>query len=129
MACVYVCFPVFHTGNNQFLFSRCKLCLFYTAAKIRACEHLQKFCEHEQASTHLIFASNSSKGQIFRALSNWIGPFHIPLSETRILDLNPRRRAFYQSLHIRSPPPPGFGHLPLEAVSRSVVPCQVSILT
>ena len=25
--------------------------------KIRACEHLQKFFEHEQASTHLIFAS------------------------------------------------------------------------
>ena len=30
--------------------------------KIRACEHLQKFCEHEQASAHLIFVSNSSKG-------------------------------------------------------------------
>ena len=43
--------------------------------KIRACEHLQKFCEHEQASTHLIFASNSSKGQILRALSNWMGPY------------------------------------------------------
>ena len=27
--------------------------------KIRACEHLQKVCEHEQASTHQIFASNS----------------------------------------------------------------------
>ena len=38
--------------------------------KIRVCEHLQKFCEHEQASTHVIFASNSSKGQILRALSD-----------------------------------------------------------
>ena len=38
--------------------------------KIRACEHLQKFCEREQANTHRIFASNSSKGQISRALSN-----------------------------------------------------------
>ena len=28
-----------------------------TLRKIRACEHLQNFCEHEQASTHLIFAS------------------------------------------------------------------------
>ena len=46
--------------------------------KIRACEQLQKFCEHEQASTHLIFASNSSKGQILRALSNWMGPFDTP---------------------------------------------------
>ena len=46
--------------------------------KIRACEQLQKFCEHEQASTHLIFASNSSKGQILRALSNWMGPFVTP---------------------------------------------------
>ena len=35
-------------------------------------------CEHEQASTHLIFASNSSKGQILRALSNWMGPFDTP---------------------------------------------------
>ena len=30
------------------------------------CEQLQKFCEREQASTHLIFASNVSKGQILR---------------------------------------------------------------
>ena len=43
--------------------------------KIRACEQLQKFCEHEQASTHPIFARNPSKGQILRALSNWIGQF------------------------------------------------------
>ena len=46
--------------------------------KIRACEHLPKFCEHEQASTHLISASNSSKGQILRALSNLMGPFDTP---------------------------------------------------
>ena len=46
--------------------------------KIRACEHLQKFCEHEQASSHLFFASNSNKGQILRALSNWMGPFDTP---------------------------------------------------
>ena len=46
--------------------------------KIRACEQLQKFCEHKQASTHLIFASNSSKGKILRSLSNWMGPFYTP---------------------------------------------------
>jgi len=45
---------------------------------IRACEQLQKFCEHEQASTHLIIASNSSGGQVLRALSNLMGPFDIP---------------------------------------------------
>jgi len=38
--------------------------------KIRACEQKQNFCEHEQASTHVIFASNSSKGQILRAPLN-----------------------------------------------------------
>ena len=48
--------------------------------KIRASEHLEKFCEHEQASTHLIFASSSSKGQILRALSNWMGPIDTPTS-------------------------------------------------
>ena len=43
-------------------------CLFLRA---RACDkQLQKFCEHDQANTHLIFASNSSKGQILRALLN-----------------------------------------------------------
>ena len=47
--------------------------------KIRACEHLQKFCDHEQESTHLIFASNSSKRKILRALSNSIGPFDNPI--------------------------------------------------
>ena len=46
--------------------------------KIRACEHLEKFCEHEQASTHLIFASNSSEGQILRTLLNWMGPLDTP---------------------------------------------------
>ena len=71
------CFPVFHTGNIVFSVSFCFRDANYAYAtregsltKIRAREHLKKFCEHEQASTHLIFASNSSKGQILRALSN-----------------------------------------------------------
>ena len=46
--------------------------------RMRACERLQKFCEHEQASTRVIFASNSSKGHIFRAPLNWMGPFDTP---------------------------------------------------
>ena len=33
--------------------------------RTRACEQLQKFCEHEQASTCVIFASNLRIGQIF----------------------------------------------------------------
>ena len=32
--------------------------------RMRACEQLQKFLEYEKASTRVIFASNSSKGQI-----------------------------------------------------------------
>jgi len=46
--------------------------------RIWAYERLQKFCEREQASAHLIFASNSSKDQIFQALLNWMGPFDTP---------------------------------------------------
>ena len=48
--------------------------------RIRAYEQLQKFCEHEQASTPLNFASKSSKGQILRALKNFKGPFDTPIS-------------------------------------------------
>ena len=79
------CFPVSHTRN---IVRFCIQDANYACAtrqgiltKIRACEHLQNFCEHEQASTHLIFASNSSKGQILRALSNWMGPFNTPTWE------------------------------------------------
>ena len=43
--------------------------------RIRACELWQKFCKHEQPSTHPIFVSNFSRGQILRALSKWMGPF------------------------------------------------------
>ena len=67
------CLPVSHAGN---IVSSVRFCFQdsnYAYAtqqgiltKIRACEHLQKFCDHEQASTHLIFASNSSKGQILK---------------------------------------------------------------
>lgn len=49
-----------------------------TQQRIRACEQLQTFCENEQASTHLIFARNWSKGKILQALSNWMGPYYIP---------------------------------------------------
>ena len=79
------CFPVSHTGNIVSSVSFCFQDANYAYAtrqgiltKIRACEHLQKFCEHEQASSSLIFASNLSKGQILRALSNWMGPFDTP---------------------------------------------------
>ena len=78
---MFTMFPSFqhrkYCFQCQFMFSRCKLCLGYTT-KIRASKHLQNFCELEQAGAHLIFASNSSKGQILQALSNWMGPFDSP---------------------------------------------------
>ena len=48
------------------------------STRIRACEQLQKFCEHEQVSTRLNFASKSSKGQILRALGDFQAPFNTP---------------------------------------------------
>ena len=39
---------------------------------------MQKFGEHEQASTHLNFASKSSKGKILQAVKNFNGPFITP---------------------------------------------------
>ena len=79
------CFPVSNTGNIVSSVSFCFQDANYACAtrqgiltKIRACQHLQNFCEHEQVSTHLIFASNKKKGQILRALSNWMGPFDTP---------------------------------------------------
>ena len=58
--------------------------------KIRACERLQKFFEHKQASTPLIFASNLSKGQTLRALSNWLGPFDTPCYVNQVRKKSPR---------------------------------------
>ena len=56
--------------------------------RIRACEQLQKFCEHEQASTRLSFASKSSKGQILRAVENFydhsIPLIYIGLTENQV---------------------------------------------
>ena len=43
-----------------------------------AAEQWRKFCEHEQMSTRLIFASSSSNSQILRVLLNCIGPFDTP---------------------------------------------------
>ena len=39
---------------------------------------MQKFGEHEQASTRLNFASKSSKGKILQAVKNFNGPFITP---------------------------------------------------
>ena len=49
-----------------------------TTTRKRACEQLQKFGDHEQASTRLNFASKSSKGKILRAVKNFNGPFITP---------------------------------------------------
>ena len=57
------CFPVSHTENIVSSVSFCFQDASYAynrrqgiLTKIRACEHLHKFCKHEQASTHLIFS-------------------------------------------------------------------------
>ena len=49
-----------------------------TLTRIRACKQLRNVCEHEQASTPLLFASTSSKSHILRALENFKGPFDTP---------------------------------------------------
>ena len=66
----------------QLLFSRCKYAYATRQGiltKIRACEHLQKFGEHEQTSEHSCnFCKQFKKGQILRALSNWMRPLDTP---------------------------------------------------
>ena len=57
----------------------------------RACEQLQKFWEHEQASTRLNLANKSSKGKILRAVKNFNGPFITPC-----FDLNSNGAALAQ---------------------------------
>ena len=55
---------------------------------IRACEQLQEFCEHEQASTSLNFASKSSKGQILRVIENFYDhsiPLRVGLETSGVL--------------------------------------------
>ena len=65
----------------QCLFSICKLCLRYTAENFKenpSTRALAKILRARASEHHLISASNSSKGQILRALSNWMGPFNTP---------------------------------------------------
>ena len=89
------CFPVSLAGNIVSNVNFCFQDENYAYAtrqgiltKIRAFEQLQKLCEHEQASSHLIFASNSSKSQILWALSNWMGPFDTPSTVKLLLNRN-----------------------------------------
>ena len=51
---------------------------------LRACKQLQKFGEHERASTRFNFASKSSKGKILRAVKNFNGPFITPFCYLQI---------------------------------------------
>ena len=64
-----------HAEHCDFLRARAEIKKF----ALRACEQLQKFGEHEQASTRLNFASKSSKGKILRAVKNFNGPFITPI--------------------------------------------------
>ena len=93
-ACMFPqCFPVSYAGNIASSVCSCFQDTNYAYAtqqgiltKVRACEQLQKHSEHEQASTYLIFANNSSKSQSLRALSNWMRPFDttMHLCNTRV---------------------------------------------
>ena len=72
------CFCVSHTGNIVSSVDFCFQDANYAYAtrqgilpKFRACEHLQKFCEHEQAS-------NSSTGQIFASTFKLDGTIQYP---------------------------------------------------
>ena len=63
-------FPVSHTGNIVSSISFCFQDANYAYAtrrgilkRIRACEHLQKICEHQQASTHLILGAIRAKAK------------------------------------------------------------------
>ena len=57
-------------GYRMVFASICECVCLFLQARALIDKQLQKFCEHEQASTHLIFASNLSKGRILRALLN-----------------------------------------------------------
>lgn len=112
------CFPVSHAWNIVYSVSFC----FHDAnyayvtrqgilTKTRAYEQLQKFCEHEQASTHLIFAygtirypsksdlcgNTSSQPKVYLSISiqNWklrtkIGSFLIYGQSWKGQDINQR---------------------------------------
>ena len=82
------CFPMFPSFQHGKYIFQCQYFCFRDAnlyayatrqgilTKIRACEHQQNFCEHEHEQA---IASNSSKGQILPAVSNWMGPFDTPI--------------------------------------------------
>jgi len=64
------CFLVLQTGKMQIVFPATRKGILMRILE-ECTDQLQKFCKHEQASTHLIFVTKiSSKGQIFQALLN-----------------------------------------------------------
>ena len=75
------CFTVspMHRSQCQFLFSRCKLCLRYTAANFNENLSMQALANN-CASTRLISASSSIKGQIFASTFKLVGTIRYSLS-------------------------------------------------
>ena len=68
------CFPnVYQFPMREKQCFQCQ-CLFqdanYTLPTRQEILTIIRACEHEQASTHVIFVSNSSNGKVLRALSN-----------------------------------------------------------
>ena len=81
-------FPSFqyrkHCFQCQLLFPRCK-CLRYTKGNFKENPSIRAVAKILRArASDQFFASNSSKGQILRALSNWMGPFDSPKVGSRI---------------------------------------------
>ena len=75
------CFPVYHTGNivSTVSFSKMEICLCFMAGNFNenpSMRAVAKILRARASEYHLvIFASNPSKHQILRALSNWMEPF------------------------------------------------------
>ena len=81
------CFPVSHAGNivpvSVFVFKMKVMLTLHGREFKRKSEHASTWKNFASTSTHLIFASNLSKGQILWALSNWMGPFDTPTGKCR----------------------------------------------
>ena len=115
---VRACFPMFssfpqgkHCFQCQVLFSRCKLCLHYTAGNFNENPSMRapakllraRTCKRELIDPHLIFASNSSKGQTLRALSHWMRPFDTPSCVARRPLCHKVNLLRYEARRVRTP--------------------------
>ena len=88
------------------------------------CEQLQKFGEHQQASTRLNLASKSSKGKIFRAVKNFNGPFITPTPMTKLC-CNQTKFYIYSTLDFYRHPEQN--HLYYKSKVKEYFPCNTNV--